>query len=59
MRGADLFRRYEPTSGLGEGVARLLQVCRKRPVTMIKLVYATPRDPLRTFADAFRRKKEL
>lgn len=58
-RGADLHCRYGPHSPeLVERTAQLLQVYRERPVTMIKLVYATARDPLKTFADAFRLKKE-
>lgn len=59
MRGSALFCRYGPRSPeLAERVARLLQVYRERPVTMIKLVYAAARDPLTTFADAFRLKKD-
>ena len=58
-RGAELFCRYGPSSPeLVERAAQLLQVYRERPVTMIKLVYATARDPLKTFAEAFRLKKE-
>jgi hypothetical protein len=36
----------------------VLQLYRERPVSMIKLVYARARDPLRNFADAFRLRKE-
>jgi hypothetical protein len=58
-RGSELFCRYGPNNPeLAERTAQLLQVYRERPVTMIKLVYATARDPLKTFADAFRLKKE-
>ncbi|HEY7331087.1 MAG TPA: hypothetical protein VH592_25850 [Gemmataceae bacterium] len=58
-RESDLFCRYGPHSpDLVGRTAQLLQVYRERPVTMIKLVYATARDPLKTFADAFRLKKE-
>lgn len=57
--GSDLFCHYGPHSPeLAQRTAQLLQVYRERPVTMIKLVYATARDPLKTFADAFRLKKE-
>jgi DNA-binding MarR family transcriptional regulator len=58
-RGTDLFCRYGPVSPEREAIlTRLLQVYRERPVTMIKLVYARAKDPLKTFADAFRLKKE-
>jgi hypothetical protein len=58
-RGSDVFCRYSPhTPELAERTARLLQVYRERPVTMIKLVYASARDPLKSFADAFRLKRE-
>jgi len=58
-RDAKLYCRYGPAgSELAERVARLLQVYRERPVSMIKLVYATARGPLKTFAEAFRLKKE-
>lgn len=58
-RDAELFCRHGPANAeLTERVESLLQVYRERPVTMIKLVYAAARDPLRTFADAFRLKKE-
>lgn len=39
-------------------VARLLQIYRQRPVSMIKLVYKRAKDSLRAFADAFRFRKE-
>jgi hypothetical protein len=58
-RGTDLFCRYGPaTPELGDMVSRLLQAYRERPVTMINLVYARARDSLRSFADAFRLRKE-
>jgi DNA-binding MarR family transcriptional regulator len=54
-----LFCRYGPaTPELAEKVERLLQVYRERPVTMIKLVYARSKDMLKTFAEAFRLKRE-
>lgn len=59
MRGTDLFCRYGPgTPELEDKVNQLLQVYHERPVTMIKLVYARAREVLKTFADAFRFKKE-
>ncbi len=58
VRESGLFCRYGPgTPELEERMHRLLQVYRERPVTMIKLVYARARDPLKTFAEAFRLKK--
>lgn len=58
-RGADLFCRHGADSREREGMlTRLLQVYRERPVSMIRLVYARAKDPLKTFADAFRLKKE-
>ncbi len=58
-RGTDLFCRYGPaTPELEALVHRLLQVYRERPVTMINLVYARAREALKTFADAFRIRKE-
>lgn len=52
--------RYGPaTPDLQVGMANLLLAYRERPVTMIKAVYARPSDdPLRSFADAFRLRKE-
>jgi hypothetical protein len=46
------------TPDLQDLVGRLLQFYRERPVTMIKMVYERAKDPLRTFADAFRLRKE-
>lgn len=58
-RGSELFCRFGPNNAeLAERAARLLQAYRERPVTMIKLVYAAARDSLKTFAEAFRIKKE-
>ncbi len=58
-RGSDLFCRHGPDNAEREAMlTRLLQVYRERPVSMIKLVYARAKDPLKTFADAFRLKKE-
>ncbi|MHB1556625.1 MAG: hypothetical protein ACYC61_03975 [Isosphaeraceae bacterium] len=58
-QGAGLSCRYGPrTAELENMVARLLQIYRERPVSMIKLVYERAKDPLRAFADAFRFRKE-
>lgn len=46
---------YGPRDPDLDGVLRLtLQHYRERPVSMIKLVAARAKDPLRSFADAFR-----
>jgi DNA-binding MarR family transcriptional regulator len=59
QRGADLVARHGArTPELQTLVGRLLQLYRERPVTMIKMVYERAKDPLRTFADAFRLRKE-
>jgi hypothetical protein len=39
-------------------VCRLLKIYKERPVTMIRKVYEQARDPHRSFADAFRIRKE-
>jgi DNA-binding transcriptional ArsR family regulator len=58
-RGTDLFCRHGPaTPELEAMVSRLLQVYRERPVTMINLIYDRAKDSLRSFADAFRLRKE-
>jgi hypothetical protein len=58
-RGAETVGRYGPaTPELNDLIGRLLQHYRERPVSMIKLVAARARDPLRNFADAFRLRKE-
>lgn len=59
MRGTDLVGRHgAKTPELEAAVGRLLHVYRERPVTTINLVYARARDVLRTFAEAFRVRKE-
>lgn len=51
---------YAPrTPELDDGVRRLLQCYRERPVTMIRMVYAKAHEVLRTLADAFRRSRRL
>ena len=53
-----MFARHGPVPALADLVVRLLQLYKERPVTLIKMVYARAKDPLRTFADAFRLRKE-
>jgi DNA-binding MarR family transcriptional regulator len=58
-RGADLLCRYGPsTPELRNRLDQLLQVYRERPVTMINLVYSRARETLKSFAEAFRLRKE-
>ena len=58
IRGTEVLGRYGPAPALAELVARLLQLYKERPVTMIKMVYDRAKDPLRNFAEAFRIRKE-
>lgn len=46
------------TPELDKSVQDLLQCYQERPVTMIRMVYAKAADALKTFADAFRIRKE-
>ena len=46
------------TPEVGDGLARLLQVYRERPVTLIRLASTRDFKALRSFADAFRLRKE-
>ena len=58
-QGTEVCYRYgTSTSELEQMMKRLLQVYRERPVTMINLVYARAKEVLKTFAEAFRLKKE-
>jgi DNA-binding transcriptional ArsR family regulator len=59
VRGTEAVSRSGPSTPEREVlVQRLLELYRQRPVTMINLVYARARDALRTFAEAFRLRKE-
>lgn len=54
-RGAGWVCRYGARDpARGELLRKVMQLYRERPVSMIKLVAARAKDPLRTFADAFR-----
>lgn len=58
-RGTELYCRHGArTPELEAMLDRLLQVYRQRPVTLIRLVSARANEVLRTFADAFRIRKE-
>jgi hypothetical protein len=51
--------RYHPrTAELGQAVSDLAQAYADRRVTVIGLIFAKPTDKLRTFADAFRIRKD-
>ena len=51
--------RYAPGSAaLADDVAALAAAYRANRVGVINLVYATPPDPLRSFADAFKLRKD-
>jgi hypothetical protein len=43
---------------LEEGVRELVTTYLERPVSLIKMVYEKPKEEFRSFADAFRLKKE-
>jgi hypothetical protein len=51
--------RYLPTSpDLADLVSRLSEFYKERRVSVITLIYSQPLDKVRTFADAFRLRKE-
>lgn len=57
--GQEVLWRCAPrTPELETGVRQLLQCYQERPVTMIRMVYARANEVLKTFADAFRIRKE-
>jgi hypothetical protein len=43
---------------LDRGVQELVKTYLERPVSLIKMVYERPKEQIKTFADAFRLKKE-
>jgi hypothetical protein len=54
-RAPDPRYRYAPsTPGLAARVDALAAAYRAQRVAVVKLIYETPRDPVRSFADAFR-----
>jgi hypothetical protein len=51
--------RYAPTQpALAESVRQLALLYGERRVSVIEQIYAKPADPLQSFADAFRIRKE-
>jgi hypothetical protein len=59
LQSQTTFARYGPRDpAIATVLDELLRLYRERPVSMIKLVYARAADPLRSFVDAFRLRKE-
>lgn len=50
--------RYSPTDKLRDLIDRLAAIYEERRVTVITMIYSKPVDKVRTFADAFRLRKE-
>src|SRR5687768_9784920 len=56
---SDPHYRYQPAStALEQMVQAVVMLDQTRPVTLIKLIYARPQDPLQSFADAFKLRKD-
>ena len=56
--GAGAYRWSPRTPEIGEAVAGLARAYADRRVTVIGMIYAKPSEPLRSFADAFRLRKD-
>lgn len=57
--GANPVYRYAPaTAALREQVDQLAAAYRSDRVAVVNLIYARPRDPLRSFSDAFRLRRD-
>lgn len=50
--------RYTPDPQMGEAVAGLAAAYSERRVTVINLIFSKPVDKIRTFADAFRLRRD-
>jgi hypothetical protein len=50
--------RYAPPPELHRSIAGLVETYRERRVSVINLVYSRPSDAIRSFADAFRLRKD-
>jgi DNA-binding MarR family transcriptional regulator len=46
--------RFDATPADRQAVQEVAELYHKRPVTLVKLVYAQPSSPVQSFADAFR-----
>lgn len=58
VQGAEGEYRYEPDPQMGEAVAGLATAYSERRVTVINLIFSKPVDKIRTFADAFRLRRD-
>ena len=56
--GAEGEYRYAPERQMGEAVAGLAAAYSERRVTVINLIFSKPVDKIRTFADAFRLRRD-
>lgn len=56
--GKDLYRYHARTAQLEPAVAELARLYPQYRVRIISLIYSKPTDKIRTFADAFRLRKE-
>jgi hypothetical protein len=58
VQGSEVEYRYAPSHQLGEVVAGLATAYAERRVTVINLIFSKPIDKIRTFADAFRLRRD-
>ena len=56
--GADVFQYSAATPALDAAVRALSKVYNERPVTLVRMIYAPKDEKIRSFADAFRLKKQ-
>lgn len=55
---ADVFQYSAATPALDAAVRALSKVYNERPVTLVRMIYAPKDEKIRSFADAFRLKKQ-
>ncbi len=58
VQGTEGEYRYTPDAQMGEAVAGLAAAYSERRVTVINLIFSKPVDKIRTFADAFRLRRD-
>ncbi|MCY1073534.1 hypothetical protein [Archangium lansingense] len=58
VQGSEVEYRYAPSQQLGDVVAGLATAYAERRVTVINLIFSKPIDKIRTFADAFRLRRD-
>jgi hypothetical protein len=58
VQGSEGEYRYTPDAQMGEAVAGLAAAYSERRVTVINLIFSKPVDKIRTFADAFRLRRD-